>query len=99
MRPLAPVLLALLLLPLPASARARSASGHFKYTIPPGWREARYANGILLSPADPPKGQHLDLTLMPSRDFPGTMAEALAHSWDDVCLASGLTKKRTVNNM
>ena len=95
MRPLAPVLLAPVLLApvllasllsLPATAHAASAFSHFKYTVPPGWREARYANGVLLSPKDAPKGQHLDLTLMPSRDFAGTVAEALALSWDDVCL-------------
>jgi hypothetical protein len=89
-----------LLLTLLCSTCAHAATfGHFKYTLPPAWKETRYTNAVLLVPLNPPEGEQLDLTLMPSKPFNGTMAEALLASWDDVCLASGLTKKRTVNNM
>ena len=90
----------LVLLALLISATAHAATfQQFKYTVPPGWKETRYTNAVLLAPLNPPDGEQLDLTLMPSKPFAGTMAQALAASWDDVCQISALTKKRTVNNM
>jgi hypothetical protein len=97
MRTLAPAVL--LFACAVAHAAEPSAFQHFKYAVPPGWKESRYANAVLLAPTDPPKGHHLDLTLMMPKPHNGTLPEALATSWDDVCLQSGLTKKRTVNNM
>src|SRR5687767_11088221 len=82
-----------------ARAAQPSTFGHFKYAVPPGWKETRYANAVLLAPANPPKGQHLDLALLPPRPHNGTLAEAALVSYDDVCLMNGLTKKRTVDNL
>lgn len=82
-----------------AHAAQPAAFQHFQYTVPPGWKETRYANAVLLVPLNPPDGEQLDLTLMSSKPFPGTIARALADSWDDVCVQSGLKQKRTVNNM
>ena len=98
MRPFACLLLGMVLASPVAAADGPAAFGHVRYTVPPGWRETRYANAVLLAPAPPPKGQQLDLTIMPARAFPGTMAKALEASWDDVCAQSGATKKRTVDN-
>lgn len=89
--------------PAPAVAKAAAepkaaAFGHARYTIPAGWRETRYTNGVILSPADPPAGESLELLLLSSTPASGTLAKALETAWDDECTRQGATKKRTVNN-
>jgi len=67
------------------------------YRVPAGWREKRYSNGVTLSPADPPRGEPLDLTIMTPKPAAGTLSQALAASWDEACVQFGATKTSSVN--
>ena len=82
-----------------ATAAAAAEFGHMRYDVPAGWTEKRYTTGVILSLNRPPAGEQLEIQLMTPAAATGTLAEALATSWDDACVQLGVTKKRTVNNL
>jgi hypothetical protein len=71
--------------------------GRMIYRVPRGWHEKRYSTGVIIAPDQVPKGEHLDVTLMTSKELAGDLPEALAASWDDACTQMGTTQTRTVD--
>ncbi len=72
--------------------------GHMRYATPRGWTEKHYSNGVILTLAHPPIGEHLELLLMTPKPAAGTLDQALETAWDDACAQLAGTKNRTVNN-
>jgi len=54
-----------------------------KYTVPGGWNVSQYADGDILTPADLPKGEFLEIWVQPSMIFSGTMEQALQKSYEE----------------
>lgn len=88
--------------PAPNTPRVDTAPagtfGHMRYTVPRGWTEKRYANGIILSLDNPTANEQLELQLMAPRPAAGTLADGMATAWDDACTQLGASKTNTVNN-
>ena len=53
--------------------------------LPPlkGWTLKKYPNAAIFTPTDISSGQYLEVRIMDSKPFTGTMQQALAESWND----------------
>jgi hypothetical protein len=86
--------------PVPAAGAAAAAGnfGHMRYSVPAGWTEKRYANGVIIALEKPPADEQLEIQLMSPVPASGTLPQAMEAAWDDVCKQTGLAKTNTVNN-
>lgn len=71
--------------------------GQMIYAIPAGWKQSNYQNAISLSPTDLPAGETLSIELLPPMNFAGTLDQALAKSYDEVCSMLQVTKMHEVS--
>ena len=67
------------------------------YTIPNGWKVTKYPDGDILTPADLPKGEFLEVWVQKSLNFSGTMEQALQKSYDETATGMPATKMNDVN--
>ena len=67
------------------------------YTIPSGWKAAKYQNGALVSPIELPPKEYLAIQIMQPMSFSGTMEQALEKAYDETCNMLQVTKMREVN--
>ena len=87
--------------PAATALPAPPATGQFGrmiYRVPEGWRERRADGTVILSPISPPRGESLEILLLPAIAAPGPAAAELERSWAEVARRSGLIAKRAVNN-
>ncbi len=66
--------------------------GSMSYTIPAGWNEQQFQDGVVFKPSDLSAGEHLVVQIMPPLNFSGTMEQALAQSWDEAVSMYKATK-------
>lgn len=71
--------------------------GSVLYTPPLNWKVEKYPDGDILIPADLPKDQFLEIWVMPSMNFSGTMEQALQKSYDETIVKLKATKMNDVN--
>lgn len=71
--------------------------GQLVYNPPKGWNATSFQNGVSLSPADLPSGEHLEIRVISPLNFSGTMKQALAKSYDEVCTSLKVTKMTVVS--
>jgi hypothetical protein len=71
--------------------------GSVIYITPKGWKEQQYTNGVVLTPTALPANEHLNIQLMQSMNFSGTMEQALQKSYDEACVILNVTKMHDVN--
>jgi hypothetical protein len=71
--------------------------GTMMYTIPSGWNVTKYPDGDILSPADLPKGEFLEIWVQSSMNFFGTMDDALKKSYDETVTKMQATMMNDVN--
>jgi len=71
--------------------------GKMIYSVPAGWKLTKYQDGARMSPADLPQGEFLAIQVMKPVDFTGTIAQALAKSYDETCADLQVTKMHEVN--
>ena len=71
--------------------------GSVIYTIPKGWNVTKYPDGDILTPADFPKNEFLEIWVQPSMNFSGTMEEALQKSFDETVEKMKAAKMYEVN--
>ncbi len=71
--------------------------GTVLYTPPVNWKLEKYTDGDILLPADIPTGQFLEIWVMPSMNFSGTMEQALQKSYDETIAKLKATKMNEVN--
>ncbi|MFL6227817.1 MAG: hypothetical protein ACJ741_03450 [Pyrinomonadaceae bacterium] len=70
----------------PAAAQGGNAPGkfgHLIYTPMPGWKQTDYTNAISFTPSMLPPGYGIEVRVMESRPFAGTIQQAFAESWDE----------------
>jgi hypothetical protein len=71
--------------------------GSVKYATPKGWNVTKYPDGDILTPADLPKGEFLEIWVQPSLNFSGTMEQALQKSYDETVEKIKATTMNEVN--
>ena len=71
--------------------------GSVIYTSPPGWNIEKFPDGDILTPADLPKSQFMEIWVLPSMLFSGTMEQALQKSFDETVVKLNGTKMRDVD--
>lgn len=71
--------------------------GSVKYATPKGWNVTKYPDGDILTPADLPKGEFLEIWVQPSLSFSGTMEQALQKSYDETVEKIKATTMNEVN--
>ncbi len=67
------------------------------YTPPLNWKVEKYPDGDILIPADLPKNEFMEIWVMPSMPFSGTMEQALQKSYDETVAKLNATKMNDVN--
>ncbi len=77
--------------------QANGQFGTVKYTAPNGWNVTKYPDGDIISPADIPKGEFLEIWVHPSMNFSGTMEQALQKSYDEIATKIQAAKMNDVN--
>jgi hypothetical protein len=83
-----------------SSPNTNETNGQFgtvKYITPGGWNVAKYPDGDIISPADIPKGEFLEIWVHPSMNFPGTIEQALQKSYDETAKKLQASKMNEVN--
>jgi len=70
--------------------------GHILYTVPPGWKESKYQNGVQLVIAPAPK-ELLTIQILQPASFSGSLEQALEKSYDETCTILQVTKMREVS--
>lgn len=71
--------------------------GTVKYSTPQGWKVTKYPDGDIITPANLPKGEFLEIWVQPSMNFSGTMEQALQKSYDETVVKLQATKMNDVN--
>lgn len=71
--------------------------GQLIYTIPSAWKETRYQNAVVLTPANLPDKERLEIQIMQPINFSGSMEQALEKSYDETCNILQVTKMREVS--
>ncbi|HSU29535.1 MAG TPA: hypothetical protein VLJ68_14205, partial [Chitinophagaceae bacterium] len=71
--------------------------GKVMYHPPNGWNVTRYPDGDILSPADLPKGEFLEVWIHEPMNFSGTIEEALQKSYDETIVKLPAQPMREVN--
>ena len=69
---------------------------HLIYTVPAGWKETKYQNGIQLAISPAPK-ELLTIKILQAMNFSGTIEQALEKSYDETCAILQVTKMREVS--
>src|SRR5204863_9633159 len=85
---------------IPVVNKPNETKGQFGsviYTTPNGWNVTRYSDGDILTPADLPKGEFLEIQIQPSLSFSGTMEQALQKSYDETTVKMPAIKMNDVN--
>jgi hypothetical protein len=70
--------------------------GQLIYTVPTGWKETKYQNGIQLA-ISPAIKELLTIEILQAMNFSGTMEQALEKSYDETCTVLQVTKMREVS--
>lgn len=70
--------------------------GQLTYTVPQGWKETKYQNGIQLA-TSPAAKELLTIQILQAMHFSGSMEQALEKSYDETCSVLQVTKMREVN--
>ena len=81
------------------STQAVTGNGKFgslQYTTPDGWNVKKYPDGDILMPTDIANGQFLEIWVMPSMNFSGTMEQALQKSYDETVVKLNASKMHDV---
>ena len=66
--------------------QSKSSTESFGHMLLPslnGWKIEKYSNATIFTPADISTGQYLEVRIMVSKPFTGTMQQAMAESWND----------------
>ena len=79
------------------STGATQTLGTLTYSAPANWNITRYPDGDILVPADLPKGEFMEIWVMPSMTFSGTMEQALQKSYNETAAKLQGTKMNDVN--
>ena len=69
-----------------ATGSTNSATGKFglmNYTVPAGWSEQIFSDGIVFKPLDLPAGEHLAMQIMQPLNFAGSIEQAFQQSYDE----------------
>ncbi|MEP6676230.1 MAG: hypothetical protein ABJA78_13795 [Ferruginibacter sp.] len=70
--------------------------GSLLYTAPVGWNVSKYTDGDILMPVNIPKDQFLEIWVMPSMNFSGSMEQALQKTYDETVLKLNAAKMHDV---
>ena len=71
--------------------------GQLSYSTPDGWKATSFQNGTSLSPTNLPAGEFLEVRIIQPLSFSGSLEQALAKSYDDVCSMLQVTKMNEVS--
>lgn len=66
--------------------------GTMKYTAPAGWKEQKFADGVVFKPLDLPADEHLAMQIMQPLNFTGNLEQALQKSFDEAAAMYNGTK-------
>lgn len=67
--------------------------GQLNYTVPDGWKETRYQNGVRLE-ISPQPGEMLIIDILPALLFNGSIQQVLEKSYDETCAILQVSKMR-----
>jgi hypothetical protein len=84
----------------PDAIKTNETKGQFgtvMYSTPKGWNVTKYPDGNILTPADLPKGEFLEIWVQPSLNFSGTIEQALQKSYNETAEKIQATKMNDVN--
>lgn len=70
--------------------------GHINYTVPSGWNEVKYQNGVRLTIA-PAKKELISIDIMQPLNFSGALEQAFEKSYNETCDVLQVTKMRESN--
>jgi hypothetical protein len=85
---------------IPGATKTYEMQGQFgtvMYSAPGGWNVTKYPDGDILTPADLPKNEFLEIWVQSSLNFSGTMEQALQKSYDETAEKMQATKMNDVN--
>lgn len=57
--------------------------GFMNYTVPEGWSQQVFSDGVVLKPASLPAGEYLSIQIMQPLNFSGSLEQALQQSYDE----------------
>jgi hypothetical protein len=66
--------------------------GHMLLPTLKGWKFQKYSNAAIFTPTDLTPGQYLEVRIMESKSFTGTLQQALEESWNDALQELQATK-------
>ena len=78
-----------------ATASTNTATGKFglmNYTVPAGWNEQIFSDGVVFKPLDLPAGEHLAIQIMQPLKFAGNLEQAFQQSYDEAATMYKSTK-------
>ncbi|MGZ8540409.1 MAG: hypothetical protein ACXWV6_07165, partial [Chitinophagaceae bacterium] len=78
-----------------ATAQTNAAKGKFglmNYTVPAGWSEQIFSDGVVFKPLDLPAGEHLTLQIMQPLKLAGNIEQAFQQSYDEAATMYKSTK-------
>jgi hypothetical protein len=71
---------------------ARGKFGLMEYTVPAGWSEQQFQDGVVFKPLDLPAGEHLAMQIMQPLNFTGNIEQAFQQSYDEAATMYKSTK-------
>ncbi len=83
--------------PLATSSAPTQKFGSVMYNTPSGWSIKKYSNAEVLTPADLPKNEFLEIRILPSLNFSGSLEQALQKSYDEAVVMLSASKMHDVN--
>jgi hypothetical protein len=80
-----------------ATGGTTSQSGTITYTLPTGWKVTKYSDGDIVTPANLPAGEFLEIWVQPAAAFSGSIEEALKKFYEETAQKIQATKMNDVN--
>jgi hypothetical protein len=83
--------------PVNNTNQTKGQFGTVIYAAPAGWSMKNYSDGDILIPANLPKNEFLEIWVMTSMKFSGTLEQALQKSYDETVAKLNAQKMRDIN--
>jgi hypothetical protein len=72
--------------------------GSMDYRTPGEWEEKQYQDAVVLTPADLPSGEHLEIRILPALNVAGSMDDGFKQCYDETCILIHATKMYMAGN-
>ena len=80
-----------------AKSAASESFGSLLYSKPTGWNVKKYSTAVILSPADLPSNEYLEIRILQPLRFSGSLEQALKKSYDETVTQLSAIKMSDIN--